>query len=781
MRRIFFSVSLCLTVLVQALMFSVAAAQSFSTVFVRTLSQGSSGIEVSLLQQALTEQGFYTYAITGYFGSITEAAVQAFQQANGIVSTGTPQTTGYGVVGPRTRTALNALPSHATPVRTLSVGMTGEDVRLLQQFLNTNGFQVANEGPGSPGNESTFFGTGTFAALVAFQIAHALPITGRFDPATQESAGHLTKDSSSSTVDTASTTEIKKTPHRGDSGPGRAAIAPTVQLTAPADNEVVSGSAVTVSATASDNVSVAGVVFKVNGVQIGLEDSSEPYAVVWDTTATSSGSKTVEAVARDEHGNTATSSPVTITVDNVGPVISSISSGTPGETTVTVTWTTDEAATSQINYGLTSSYTASTTLDSTATTTHSVAISGLSADTTYHFRVRSTDGEGNLTVSSDQTVLTAYVGAVATRNIVPNGRAAASKQLMSRRWHKASVDISALKIIVPNWNVTTSASGVELGVGASATTTASIEYPAGVFTQLTFSGSATGTIANGSSLTSDYANVSIPSGATFYTRIYYTSTAGIVFSTTGVVGKLLQDTARGDAFNYGASGIVDQTMGGTITGPDTPHVTFSPLAIIGVTNEPSVCVIGDSIGFGYDDTPDASGDMGMVARAIGPTFAYLNMSVSSDRANWWVSNHTQRLALTSYCSHIINELGFNDLFGAGRTVAQVQGDLETIWGLFSKPVYQTTVTPRTTSTDGWTTTTNQTTTAGESNRTTLNDWIRAGQPDVTAYFETADVMETARNSGIWKAGYTNDGSHPIQSSYITVQNSGAIATSTISR
>ncbi len=759
----------------------IAHAQAPSPAFTSVLLRGSSGPEVTALQEILANQGLYTYSITGYFGSITETAVQAFQRAENIVSTGTPQTTGYGVVGPRTRMALNALPGTAV-MRQLSLGMTGEDVRLLQKFLNTNGFEVAGSGPGSVGNETSFFGERTLAALVAFQAAHTLPLTGTLDSATAEVVVRVEQGTDTSTgTDTSSDTEVKKTPQRGGSGTPRSLIAPSIQLTSPTDAEVVSGSTVTLAATASDNVAVTGVTFKVSGVQIGAEDTQEPYSVVWDTTATSSGSKTIEAVARDGHNNSATSTAITVTVDNTGPVISSISSGTPLETSVTITWTTDEPATSQINYGLTSSYTASTTLDSTATTSHSVAISGLTADTTYHFRVRSTDGEGNLTVSSDQTVITAYVGAVATRNIIPNGRAAANKQLMSRRWHKASVDISALKIIIPNWNVTISASGTELGVGASATTTASIEYPAGVFTQVTFSGSATGTIANGSSLTSDYASVSIPSGATFYTRIYYTSTAGIVFSTTAVVGKPLQDTARGDAFNYGASGIVDQTMGGTITGPDTPHVAFSPLAIIGVTNEPSVCVIGDSIGFGYDDTPDASGDMGMVARSLGPNFAYLNMSVSSDRANWWVSNHTQRLALTSYCSHIINELGFNDMFGAARSVAQVQGDLETIWGLFSKPIYQTTVTPRTTSTDGWVTTTNQATTTGESTRTTINDWIRAGQPDVTAYFETADVMETARNSGIWKAGYTQDGSHPIQSSYIAVQNSGAIATSTITR
>lgn len=46
---------------------------------------------------------------TGYFGPATLRAVQAFQKKNAIVSTGTPETTGYGAVGPKTAKALLAL------------------------------------------------------------------------------------------------------------------------------------------------------------------------------------------------------------------------------------------------------------------------------------------------------------------------------------------------------------------------------------------------------------------------------------------------------------------------------------------------------------------------------------------------------------------------------------------------------------------------------------------------------------------------------------------------
>jgi hypothetical protein len=49
-------------------------------------------------------------------------------------------------------------------------------------------------------------------------------------------------------------------------------IPPAVSLTAPAAGATVSGAAVTLSATASDNVGVVGVQFKLDGANLGTED-----------------------------------------------------------------------------------------------------------------------------------------------------------------------------------------------------------------------------------------------------------------------------------------------------------------------------------------------------------------------------------------------------------------------------------------------------------------------------------------------------------------------------
>ena len=81
---------------------------SFCPRIYRDLKRGMRGDDVRDLQRFLKELGYYNYPeITGYYGSVTENAVKNFQSALGIVSYGTPYTTGYGAVGPATRRAIS--------------------------------------------------------------------------------------------------------------------------------------------------------------------------------------------------------------------------------------------------------------------------------------------------------------------------------------------------------------------------------------------------------------------------------------------------------------------------------------------------------------------------------------------------------------------------------------------------------------------------------------------------------------------------------------------------
>jgi chitodextrinase len=93
-------------------------------------------------------------------------------------------------------------------------------------------------------------------------------------------------------------------------------------------------------------------------------------------------------------------------VDTTAPVISSLSLGSISNTSAFITWTTNETADTQVEYGLTSSYGSQTTLNTSMATSHSQSLSGLTANTTYHYRVKSRDAAGNLVQSEDRTFLT---------------------------------------------------------------------------------------------------------------------------------------------------------------------------------------------------------------------------------------------------------------------------------------------------------------------------------------------------------------------------------------
>jgi hypothetical protein len=93
---------------------------------------------------------------------------------------------------------------------------------------------------------------------------------------------------------------------------------PTVSITSPAAGATVAGS-INVTADASDNDSVAGVQFKLDGAALGLEDATAPYSISWNTTTASNGTHKLTATARDPSSNPTTSAEVSVTVNNAPP------------------------------------------------------------------------------------------------------------------------------------------------------------------------------------------------------------------------------------------------------------------------------------------------------------------------------------------------------------------------------------------------------------------------------------------------------------------------------
>ncbi|MCR4330446.1 MAG: peptidoglycan-binding protein, partial [Patescibacteria group bacterium] len=156
----------------EAAVSAVKVQTSPSATFFTTLGKGSEGSDVTKLQQYLAQDpALYPEGlITGYYGSLTEAAVKRFQQKHNIVSSGTPLSTGYGVMGPKTRAVLNSLftttsstpitPSPTptptvpytpnTPNRSPNLSITGDRVVFLPNGASLSGLATDDGVPGVP-------------------------------------------------------------------------------------------------------------------------------------------------------------------------------------------------------------------------------------------------------------------------------------------------------------------------------------------------------------------------------------------------------------------------------------------------------------------------------------------------------------------------------------------------------------------------------------------------------------------------------------------------------
>ena len=185
---------------------------------------------------------------------------------------------------------------------------------------------------------------------------------------------------------------------------------PISTITSPTSGaSVQSGSNVTIagSASAGGGGVVAGVEVSVDGGTTwhratGLNN----WTYSWVPAAL--GSVTLKSRAVDDSLNLeAPSAGVAVTVTGSPPVISNVQATMVTSSGATITWTTDVTSTSQVNYGTTVSYGSSTPINNSPVTNHAVSLTGLAANTLYHFQVLSQGGNGSLAVSSDFTFTTA--------------------------------------------------------------------------------------------------------------------------------------------------------------------------------------------------------------------------------------------------------------------------------------------------------------------------------------------------------------------------------------
>lgn len=125
--------------------------------------------------------------------------------------------------------------------RSLSLGISGNDVLALQKYLNTHGFVIVASGPGSTGNETKYFGSLTQAAVARFQaqgnvVALGGYGSGTFGPLSRAYFARICNDSS--TVGIVQSTAFSASPQSG--------TAPlTVQFTSTAPQGGTVGGSVT--------------------------------------------------------------------------------------------------------------------------------------------------------------------------------------------------------------------------------------------------------------------------------------------------------------------------------------------------------------------------------------------------------------------------------------------------------------------------------------------------------------------------------------------------------
>lgn len=364
-----------------------------------------------------------------------------------------------------------------------------------------------------------------------------------------------------------------------------------------------------------------------------------------------------------------------------------------------------------------------------------------------------------------------YVGQVANRCSHQNKSNTTNKELMSRSRHNAMVSIKSLALVF--WNGFTDFEGTRLETGGGAATyTAAIEYPSGtIAAQIKWSGSASKSAADLEVFQSDFANVDIPKGAVFFVRVWRSSATGIIYNKFGgLLDTEATTTYSGEGFTFGTT-TADLTMTpGQFTNIGNTGTGFRPQAIVALTTQPSLAFLGDSRvnnDTQLDTVTDGFGFVGELERTFGMQYPSIKLSQSSERCYEAVTRFTYRKQIAAYCSHVISNYGVND-FRDSKTAAQTITAHRSLAALIGKPYYVCTVAPMANA--------GNTVTDATVNplRIAYNAIIRKGDEAFAGTLEIADIVETARDSGLWISGYTSDGLHANTTGSLALQRSGSL-------
>jgi lysophospholipase L1-like esterase len=346
--------------------------------------------------------------------------------------------------------------------------------------------------------------------------------------------------------------------------------------------------------------------------------------------------------------------------------------------------------------------------------------------------------------------------------------------------YKAAIDCTDLRLVFTMW---ASGSNVDSAPNGAVSFKAAIEYN-GVTYPLTFDGQRTVSADPWSMKVSDALGLELAAGDTFYVRSWFNTVASgtypLAVNLNGAAGLGL----AGSWVN--GSDVCDATgaMSGTNAAP--AWAVFGPAQVLGTplgARKPSVLFIGDSLTLGIGD--QQTGGFGFRALAATPVPAHVVAMPGGTLATLvGKQGHARVGPFLPLGAYPFSMMGTNDLDNgtANRTADQLAQDFLTLGkmliarGVRNKLTIGTLI-PRTTTGAG------TTTVPSNSKRLVFNAWVRAGCPmdpatglrvapgtsgailagsashPIKGYVEIADAVETARDSGLFKNGYTSEGTH----------------------
>ena len=302
--------------------------------------------------------------------------------------------------------------------KTLFLGSKGEDVRNLQEYLAKDK-KIYPEGL-----ITGYFGPLTKLAVKRWQKKHGIEPAGIVGPKTMTKFEELGK------------TVVQRLIEQGV---GVSEVVPPGLLIAPGIQKKLDIATIIPLATSTTTAPAATTtlpVFAAPSVAATTTAATTTISIIATTTPSGAttaapavpvatvsggGDQTISATPAITQTSTVLLSATTTTAtstDTASPIISNVSAGNLSAYSATINWTTNETATSYIQWGLTPSYSFSDSSMNTLVISHSVAISALQSNTLYHYKVISNDAAGNSAVSNDYTFTTSLATATPASNLL---------------------------------------------------------------------------------------------------------------------------------------------------------------------------------------------------------------------------------------------------------------------------------------------------------------------------------------------------------------------------